>query len=72
MPPAIAVGVPIITVPVTMVAITRARVVTATLRRTAYRFFHEVHRLTTGVVAPTVFGPVLCMPWRHVHLIRHQ
>ena len=55
---------------VTMVAITRARVVTATLRRTASRLFHEVHRLTTGVVAPTVFGPVLCMPWRHVHVDR--
>ena len=70
MPAAIATRVPIITVPMTVVIALRPRVVTAPLRRTASRLFHEVHRLTTGVVAPTVFGPVLRMPWRHIHLNR--
>ena len=68
MPAAIATRVPIITVPMTVVIAMRPRMVTAPLRRTASRLFHEVHRLTTGVVAPTVFGPVLRVPWRHVHV----
>ena len=70
MPAAIATRVPIITVPMTVVIAMRPRMVTAPLRRTASRLFHEVHRLTTGVVAPTVFGPVLRMPWRHIHVNR--